>query len=86
VVWDFEFHWVGCLPGVQSFRRTVDFNDLSPWLEGLSDVGFLAFSFLAESFVVGFASLVVPCDVVLVAFVDTFGVGSEMSSLAIDTL
>jgi hypothetical protein len=74
VVRDFEFRWVGCLPGVQSFRRTVDFDNLGPWLEGLSDVGFLAFPFFAENLVVGFVSLVVPCDVVLMAFVYAFGV------------
>jgi hypothetical protein len=79
----FEFRF-GCLPGVQSFRRTVDFDDLGPWLEGLSDVGFLTFSFFAESFVVGFASLVVPCDVVLMSFVYAFGVGSKMGSFTVD--
>jgi hypothetical protein len=74
VVRDFEFRRVGCLLGVQSFRRTVDFDDLGPRLEGLSDVGFLVFPFFMETLVIGFALLVVPCNVVLVAFVYAFGV------------
>jgi hypothetical protein len=55
-------------------------------LEGLSDVGLLACPFFTENLVVGFTSLVVPRDVVLMAFVDALGVGSEMGSLTIDAL
>jgi hypothetical protein len=54
-------------------------------LEGLSDVGFLMLPLFTEDFVVGFAALVVPCDIILVAFVDAFGVGGKMGSFAVDT-
>jgi hypothetical protein len=40
---------------------------------------------IMSTFVVGFAALVVPCDVILMVLVDAFRVGSKMGSLAVDT-
>jgi hypothetical protein len=64
-----------CLPGVLSFGRAGNFDDLSSFLEGLSDVGLLVFPLLSEGLVVCFVALVVPRNVVLMVFVDTLGVG-----------
>jgi hypothetical protein len=69
---------------VLSFRRAGDLDDLGFRCEGLGNVHELALSFFFEGLVVGFPALVVPGDIVLVALVDAFGVGSEMSSLAVD--
>jgi hypothetical protein len=74
-----------CLEAVLTFRRAGDLDDLGFRCEGLGDVHELALSFFFEGLVVGFPALVVPGDIVLVALVDAFGVGSKMSSLAIDT-
>jgi hypothetical protein len=70
-----------CLGAVLSFRRAVNLDDLGFRGEGLGNVHKLAFSFLFEGLVVGFPALVVPGDIVLMVFVDAFGVGSKMSSL-----
>jgi hypothetical protein len=73
-----------CFEAVLSFRRAGDLDDLGFRCEGLGHVHELAISFFLEGLVVSFPALVVPGNIVLVAFVDAFGVGSEMSSLAVD--